>query len=92
MEVAEYDLEEKVNIEDLILPSNSNQKVIAAYSSTMIKEEILDKAGENSNDELSQSKWFEVDKMEKFDDCVISNLVDQKTPGLRFYIKNEKNV
>ena len=28
----------------------------------------------------------------KFDGCVISNLVDQKTPGLRFYIKNEKNV
>ena len=62
-------LEEKVNIEDLILPSNTSghtDQNIAACPSTMIKEEILDTfedTGLNSNDN-SPSEFLQVEKTE----------------------------
>ena len=40
MEDIESTLEEKINIEDLILPSDHSDQIIVACSSTMMKEEM----------------------------------------------------
>ena len=70
MEDIESNLEEKINIEDLILPSdtdNTDQNIVAC-SSTIMKEEILDKfeeTGQNSNHKSSPSEYFQDDETEE---------------------------